>query len=1128
MVIRLSKAAIELNVGTSTIVEFLHKKGFDLQNNPNSKVSEEMYELLKKEYKIDQTVKKASEDLSDRKRKDRTTFLDDEDIDNNNVEPINLVDKNFQTDTDKIDKQEDKSKKIIEEKIDKPEEKPDEKPVSTKAQETKEVEHIPTQIKEIEEIKVIGRIDLDSLNPQNQQKKKQKQKDFSDTKVVEKPQKDFSQNKQNNNQGKKEFSEQKKPFHKDKKEFTDKKQDVSKPKKDFNDVKQQPKKGKQEVLDNKQQSNKQKSGKKENETKFDQGTPQKEKTPFKDEKREKTHFKDEKRDKTHFKDEKRDKTHFKDDKRDKSTQHSDKKEINQFPKDKKEKTPFQHDKKEKAPFQHDKKEKAFVPKEKAPSTPEKPAQPNLQKEKKKTENFVPTKVQKLAGPTVIGKIALPGEPKIVEPQPPIEKKDKRKKKRKRIRKGNERVNIVAPAPTPPKVEPPIDPVEKENKEKKEFAKASDKLVNKFDPKKPAKLKKRPFRPEIKDEDVAKQIKDTLARLTSKGKSRTSQHKKDKRELLSQRQQEEIERKDQEKRTIRVTEFVTANELSNMINVPINKVIESFMSLGLFVSINQRLDAETIALVAEEFGYKVEFISISVAESIKEVADKPEDLIERPPIVTVMGHVDHGKTSLLDYIRKTSVISGEAGGITQHIGAYIVKLDTGRQITFLDTPGHQAFTAMRARGAQVTDIAIIVIAADDNIMPQTVEAINHAAAASVPIVFAINKIDKPNANPDKVKEELANMNYLVEDWQGKYQSQEISAKKGINVKELLEKVLLEADILELKANPNKLASGSVIESSLDKGRGYIATVLIQSGTLKIGDLILAGTNYGYVKAMFNERNQKVTTALPSEPVVVLGLNGAPQAGEKFNVMKSEKETKEIASKRLQLQREQGLRAQKHITLDEIGRRRAIGNFQELNLIVKGDVDGSVEALSDSLIKLSTEEIQVNVIHKAVGGISDSDIMLAAASNAIVIGFQVRPSLTARKIAEKEEIEIHLYSIIYDAIEEIKAAMEGMLSPEIKEQIHATVEILELFKITKVGTIAGCVVKEGKIKRTSKIRLIRDGIVVYTGELGSLKRFKDEAKEVTTGLECGLNIQNFNDMKVGDFIEAYDEIEVLRKL
>jgi len=566
----------------------------------------------------------------------------------------------------------------------------------------------------------------------------------------------------------------------------------------------------------------------------------------------------------------------------------------------------------------------------------------------------------------------------------------------------------------------------------------------------------------------------------------------------------------------------------MMDVPVVQVISTCMSLGVMVAINQRLDAETINIVAEEFGYKTKFVSADVVEAINEEEDSPEDLVSRPPIVTVMGHVDHGKTSLLDNIRKTNIIAGEAGGITQHIGAYNVKLADGRKITFLDTPGHEAFTAMRARGAKVTDVAIIIVAADDSVMPQTVEAINHASAAGVPIVFAINKIDKPGANPDKIKERLAEMNYLVEEWGGKYQSQDISAKQGIGVNELLEKVLLEADLLELKANPERNSVGSVIESSLDKGRGYVATVLVENGTLKQGDMVLAGSYFGRVKAMFNERNQKISKAGPSEPALILGLNGAPQAGDKFHVLKNEQEARSIANRREQLQREQSIRTQKLLTLDDIGRRIAIGNFQQLNIIVKGDVDGSVEALSDSLIRLSTEEIQVNVIHKAVGQISESDITLAAASDAIIIGFQVRPSLAARKEAEKEGVDIRLYSIIYDAIEEVTAAMEGMLSPEIKEEVTANIEVREVFKITKVGTVAGCMVKDGKVKRSNKVRLVRDGIVIYTGELDSLKRFKDDVKEVTSGYECGLSIKNFNDIKVGDVVEAFEEIEVKKKL
>ncbi|WP_018337512.1 MULTISPECIES: translation initiation factor IF-2 [Butyricimonas] len=677
-----------------------------------------------------------------------------------------------------------------------------------------------------------------------------------------------------------------------------------------------------------------------------------------------------------------------------------------------------------------------------------------------------------------------------------------RKKRKRILKKDEKISIDT------------SKTAKQEENKKKLKKIKKKKASKA---------------EISEEDVQKQIKDTFARLGSKGKTKASKHRRDKRDAVHQKMQAEMEQAEMEKNVLKLTEFVTVSELATMMDISVAEIISACMSLGLFVSINQRLDAETINIVAEEFGFEVEFVSVDIQEAIEEEEEETEDMLEtRSPIVTVMGHVDHGKTSLLDYIRKANVIAGEAGGITQHIGAYSVKLTDGRMVTFLDTPGHEAFTAMRARGAQVTDIAIIIIAADDSVMPQTVEAINHASAAGVPIVFAINKIDKPGANPDKIREELAAMNYLVEEWGGKYQCQEISAKKGLHVEELLEKVLLEAEILELKANPHKKATGSIIESSLDKGRGYVATVLVQSGTLHVGDVVLAGQYFGHVKAMFNERGAKMEEGGPSCPALILGLNGAPQAGDKFNVMANEKDARALANKREQLQREQGLRTQKHITLDEIGRRIAIGNFQELNIIVKGDVDGSIEALSDSLIKLSTPEIQVNVIHKAVGQISEGDVMLAAASNAIIVGFQVRPSLGARKLAEKEEIDIRLYSIIYTAIEEIKAAMEGMLSPEFKEEITSTVEVLETFKISKVGTIAGCIVRDGKITRSSKVRVIRDGIVIFTGELGSLKRFKDDVKEVSKGFECGLNINNFNDIQQGDFVESFEEVAVKKTL
>ncbi len=731
----------------------------------------------------------------------------------------------------------------------------------------------------------------------------------------------------------------------------------------------------------------------------------------------------------------------------------------------------------------------------------------------------------LSGPKVLGKIELPVSSDAGKHN---------KKKRERINKKGEKVDVSSPT-TINKVNSDINKERNKQKQQQKQQQAAaqqqqnrkDKQRNKKGGNGQQQAQQKPQ--EASEEDVSRQVKETLARLTAKGhKTTTSKHNRDKREAVRQREAEEAERLEQEKSILKVTEFVTASELATMMNVPVNKVIATFMSLGMFVSINQRLDAESLSIVAEEFGYKVEFISVDKAHEVEEEEDDESLLEERPPIVTVMGHVDHGKTSLLDYIRKTNVIQGEAGGITQHIGAYSVTLENGRRITFLDTPGHEAFTAMRARGAQVTDVAIIIVAADDSVMPQTIEAINHASAANVPIVFAINKIDKPGANPDKIREALANMNYLVEEWGGQYQCQEISAKKGLNVDKLLEKVLLVADLQELKANPNRRASGNVIESSLDKGRGYVATMLVRNGTLRTGDMVVCGANYGRVKAMFNERNQRIEVAGPSTPALVLGLNGAPQAGEKFNVFEDEKEAKEVANKRDQLQREFSMRATPHITLDEIGRRIALGNFQELNVIVKGDVDGSVEALSDSLIKLSTEEIRVNVIHKAVGQISETDIMLATASNAVVIGFQVRPSAGARKLAEREKIDIRLYSIIYDAIEELKSAMEGMLSPEIREQVTGNLEVKETFKISKVGTIAGCFVNEGKVKSKSKVRIVRDGIVVHTGELESLKRFKDDVKEVVAGLECGLNVKGYNDIQTGDIIEAYEEIEVARKL
>ena len=697
------------------------------------------------------------------------------------------------------------------------------------------------------------------------------------------------------------------------------------------------------------------------------------------------------------------------------------------------------------------------------------------------------------------------------------------KKKKRNRIGKERVDINAPGNQG-------GGQRKENKDNHPGKNANAQGKHGKDQAKPGKdrFKKPAPKVEVSDEDVAKQVKETLARLTNKTKNKAAKYRKEKRDNVRDRMMEQEEMEQEESKILKLTEFVTANELANMMDIPVTKVIGTCMSIGMMVSINQRLDAETINLVAEEFGYQTEYVSAEVSQAITEEEDAEEDLQPRAPIVTVMGHVDHGKTSLLDYIRKANVIAGEAGGITQHIGAYNVKLEDGRRITFLDTPGHEAFTAMRARGAKVTDIVIIIVAADDNVMPQTKEAINHAMAAGVPIVFAINKIDKPAANPDKIKEELAAMNFLVEEWGGKYQSQDISAKKGLGVDDLLEKVLLEAEMLELKANPDRKATGSIIESSLDKGRGYVATVLVSNGTLRIGDIVLAGTSYGKVKAMFNERNQRIKEAGPAEPVLILGLNGAPAAGDTFHVFDTDQEAREVANKREQLQREQGLRTQKMLTLDEVGRRLALGDFHELNIIVKGDVDGSVEALSDSLIKLSTEQIQVNVIHKGVGQISESDVTLAAASDAIIVGFQVRPSASAGKLAEQEGVDIRKYSVIYDAIEEVKAAMEGMLAPTLKEQVTATIEVREVFNISKVGQVAGAMVKTGKVKRSDRARLIRDGIVVFTGNINALKRFKDDVKEVGTNFECGISLTSCNDIKVGDVIETFEEIEVKQTL
>ncbi len=994
--LRLSKVARDFNVGISTIVEFLHKKGFSIDSNPNSKISDEEYHLLEKEYKRDIDLKKESEKINLKSHRVK--------------ESISLDDVKEGQEKDEEEDFEPEEVMIKSPHVRK------EEPVAPKPVQPKQEE--PVIERKTDTVKVVGKIDLDKLHPE---KKKEQEAPAKPVEKTEDPVKIVEPEKK-----------------------SEIKAEATPAKPVVESVKQEPE-SKPEVHTEIEMvpTNVPKVEEVKVVGKIDLDLLNQKTRPAKKSKKQKE-----------------------DERRDRERQRRN----------------------ERQPVSQ-------------PGTANAPGTP-------KTDETIRARVEKLAGPTIVGKIELNRERPVASSSD--DANNQRKKKRKRIGKDvnpQQRVDVIKRADQQPKPGAP-------GKKPLEVL---------------GKRKKRQLKKEVSEEDVQKQIKDTLARLTTKTKSKGSKHRRDKRQMVSDRMAAAADLENSQRNILKVTEFVSVAELASMMDVQVTQIISTCMSLGLFVSINQRLDAETMSVVADEFGYKVEFVDVDIVETIEEHEDsEPNEVHSRPPIVTVMGHVDHGKTSLLDYIRNANVIAGEAGGITQHIGAYHVELKDGRVITFLDTPGHEAFTAMRARGAQVTDLAIIVVAADDSIMPQTVEAINHATAAGVPIVFAINKVDKPSANPEKIKEALANMNFLVEEWGGKYQSQDISAKFGQGVDELLEKVLLEAEMLELKANKDKRAVGTVIESALDKGRGYVATILVQNGTLHHGDIVLAGQHYGHIKAMFNERNQRIKEAGPAEPAIILGLDGAPQAGDKFVVMENEREARQIANKREQLAREQGIRTQKHITLDEIGRRIAIGNFQELNLIVKGDVDGSVEALSDSLIKLSTEEIQVNVKHKAVGQISESDILLAAASNAIVIGFQVRPSTQARRLAEKEEIDIRLYSIIYDAINEIKAAMEGMLSPDIKEEITGTAEVLTAFKITKVGTVAGCLVRDGKMFRSAKIRIIRDGIVIYTGELGSLKRFKDDVKEVMKGYECGLNVVGYNDIKEGDHIECFREVEVAKTL
>ena len=1044
--VRISKAAKEFNVGASTIIEFLRKKGYKDDFNPNSKLDATMYKLLSNEYQSDKNLKADAEKISLVYNKVQTpepvkpVEKKEEIVD---VEPIKqeyiIKDTTIaatKTTTPKKETVEEKPV-VTEPKIETPkQESPSDKKaetqeVPTSSAETKVQTETATQTDEPSTQKpaddtifhidvdknapvVIGKIDLDSIN----------------------------------NAGKKKKTTEK---------AEDKKKETGK------------KKGKAETEAAK-------------EAKQTDITSEKEETATT----------------------------------------STKEEI----KDKKPKDVVVEQLKEETKPVETKQEKE-TPKEKEVKTPavekteEKPAivetpiseQPTAPVEEAKPEIFG-IKVAKLTGPKIIGKIDLPViKPKETKPDNANAQNQGKKKKRKRI--SEESANASHQKQNTPGNADKQQNSNNQNNQNKN---------KKFD-----KKKKDIKKVAISDEDIAKQVSETLKELEHKTKNKSAKRRRDKRDIKDEERRRQFEVSEAEKSNLKVAEFVTVNELASLMNVNVMQVIQTCLNLGVIVSINQRLDAETMTVVADEFGYSIEFVDADITGNVADVQEENEaDRVTRNPIVTVMGHVDHGKTSLLDNIRKTNVIAGEAGGITQHIGAYEVHLPSGRSITFLDTPGHEAFTAMRARGAKMTDIAIIVVAADDRVMPQTIEAINHAQAANVPIVIAINKIDKAGANPEKIKEELAGIRVLVEDWGGKYQSQEISAKQGVNLDLLLEKVLLEADMLELKGNPTKRAEGTVIESSLDKGRGYVAKILIQDGTLHHGDIVVAGSHFGKVKALFNDRNQKVTEAGPSKPVLLLGLGGAPQAGDSLMVFKTEHEAKAVVNKRVQLQREIGLRTQKHITLDEIGRRIAIGDFKELNIIVKGDVDGSIEAMSDSLLKLSNEEVQVNVIHKSVGQITETDVMLASASNAIIVGFQVRPSLNARKLAEQEQIDIRTYSIIYKAIEEIKDAIQGMLSPEIEEHITCNVEIREVYKITKVGSVAGCLVQSGSITRNTRIRLIRDGIVVYTGGLGSLKRFKDDVKEVKNGYECGLNIENFNDIKVGDIIEGFEEIKIQRKL
>ncbi|MBE6336386.1 MAG: translation initiation factor IF-2 [Lentimicrobiaceae bacterium] len=1071
MSVRLSKAAKEFNVGMSTIIEFLAKKGFKIDSSPNTKLNGEMYALIVKEYHSEKEVKKNAEQFGGFSYKGKTISVEE------TIKKYNDEEDDFEIEEDstiriKTSMPEDVIAKKDEPKLQ------DAKTVDKQEETTQKAEQKTQEIKN-DDIAI--------------EKKQAKEETVVNT-IVETE--------------KETTKEKEAPV---KQEITENKNDIKSEEKaeiipsETNIVE------KKDIISDK------------DDKKISGGGIQLTvvgKIPLEDKKSK----------------DKKDNKDNKNNKNNKQNQNVAKPQNNKQQPDKHNVKPQQQNNKPENKNIQQANKNVSTNNDQSQNTTQNSDKEQQNKEAKPI-NFIPTQVKKLEGPKILDKIELPTERKHKSKQPVASSgddkvgsningnKDKdKKKKRKRINNdGNANASVN-------NANNNANNKGKDNRDKQAGAKANDEKREKRKNDKFKKSKAPEPKVELTEEEIQKQIKETLARLSPLGKSKTSKHRREKRQFIANELEEERLHEQEEKRILKVTEFVTANELATMMNIPVTKVISTCMSVGVFVSINQRLDAEILTVVAEEFGFKVEFISIDVQEALanKEEEDRPEDLVPRAPIVTVMGHVDHGKTKLLDFIRQSNVAAGEAGGITQHIGAYEVTTASGKKISFLDTPGHEAFTAMRARGASLTDVAIIVIAADDSVMPQTIEAINHAQAANVPIVFAINKIDKPTANPQKIYQELAQMNILVEEWGGKYQSQEISAKQGLNVDKLLDKVLLEAEFLDLQANPKKAARGAIIESALDKGRGYVAKIMVQDGTLKVGDMVLAGTTYGKVKAMFNEQNASVKSAGPSTPVLLLGLNGAPQAGDNFNVLNDEKEVKSIVSRRQQLQREQGLRTQKHITLDEIGRRIAIGDFKELNIIVKADVDGSVEALSDSLLKLSTQEVQVNVIHKSVGAISESDIMLASASNAVIVGFNVRPTMQARRLAEREEIDIRLYSIIYTAIEEIKSAIEGMLAPEIEEVVTCNIEIREVFNISKVGRIAGCMVLDGKVNRQTKIRIIRDGIVVHTGSLGSLKRYKDDVKEVSAGYECGLNIDGYNDIKPGDIIEGYTIKEISRKL